>query len=139
MAQRRRIVTLRIFPPKPIKQRIDGKVSSEFAREAIREKLQREQSKPDLTQQLLAGLDSGTPILFGKGHFAQKKRALGSENEERRGFYRISPPQRGSPGADCHDLGEDILSRHSRQTCSRSKCGVPRHGRDAHATLINSN
>jgi antitoxin ParD1/3/4 len=73
--------------PEPLKQYVDGKVSSgvygsasEFVREAIREKLQRErdreEAKASLTAKLLQGLDSGKPIPFTDDHFKRKKRAI---------------------------------------------------------------
>lgn len=75
--------------PDPLKQYVEGKVSSgiygsasEFVREAIREKYQREQERDQanalLTHKLLEGLDSGKPIPFTADHFKRKKRALAS-------------------------------------------------------------
>ena len=75
--------TLNVSLPPPLKRYVDGKVASggyesasEFVREAIREKQQREQAKMSLTAKLLEGLDSGDPIPFVKGYFERKKRAL---------------------------------------------------------------
>ena len=73
--------------PQPLKQFVDGKVASgvygsasEFVREAIREKYQREQEQKEakglLTAKLLQGLNSGKPIPFSKGHFERKKSLL---------------------------------------------------------------
>jgi antitoxin ParD1/3/4 len=80
-------VTMNVSLPGPLKQFVDGKVSSgiygsasEFIREAIREKLLREedrqQAKDALTAKLLQGLGSGKPIPFTDGHFQRKKNAL---------------------------------------------------------------
>jgi antitoxin ParD1/3/4 len=76
-------VTMNVSLPEPLKGYVDGKVmsgiygsASEFVREAIREKLQREQAKELLTGKLLEGLDSGRSIPFAAGHFKAKKRAL---------------------------------------------------------------
>src|SRR2546429_549957 len=68
-------VTMNLSLPQPLKRYVDGKVSSgvygsasEFVREAIREKLQRERqgkrTTADLTAKLIEGLDSGDPIAF---------------------------------------------------------------------------
>jgi len=73
--------------PEPLKQFVDGKVSSgiygsasEFVREAIREKLQREQdrqaAKDVLAEKLRQGLASGTPIPLTANYFKRKKDAL---------------------------------------------------------------
>jgi len=81
------IVTMNISLPQPLKRYVDDKVASgiyssgsEFVREAIREKLQRDerrnQAEQALTEQLIAGLDSGKPISFTSGYFKAKKRAL---------------------------------------------------------------
>jgi antitoxin ParD1/3/4 len=76
-------VTMNVSLPEPLKGYVDGKVTSgiygsasEFVREAIREKLQREQAKELLADRLLEGLDSGKPVPFTAGHFKAKKRAL---------------------------------------------------------------
>jgi antitoxin ParD1/3/4 len=76
-------MTMNVSLPEPLKQYVDGKVSSgiygsasEFVREAIREKFQREQANATLTEQLLDGLASGKPIPFTDGHFKRKKKAL---------------------------------------------------------------
>jgi antitoxin ParD1/3/4 len=79
--------TMNVSLPEPLKQYVDGKVSSgiygsasEFVREAIREKFLREQERLQagdmLRSKLLEGLDSGKPIPFTGGHFKRKKRAL---------------------------------------------------------------
>lgn len=81
--------TMNVSLPKPLKQYVDGKVSSgiygsasEFVREAIREKYQRDQDREQanalLTHKLLEGLDSGKPIAFTADHFKRKKQALAS-------------------------------------------------------------
>jgi antitoxin ParD1/3/4 len=73
--------------PEPLKRYVDGKVSSgiygsasEFVREAIREKRQRDQEREEakslLAGKLLEGLDSGKPIPFTNSYFKSKKRAL---------------------------------------------------------------
>jgi antitoxin ParD1/3/4 len=73
--------------PEPLKRYVDGKVSSgvygsasEFVREAIREKYQRDQdrheAKAALTAKLLEGLNSGEPIPFTDDYFKRKKKAL---------------------------------------------------------------
>jgi antitoxin ParD1/3/4 len=76
-------VTMNVSLPEPLKGYVDGKVTSgiygsasEFVREAIREKLQREQAKGLLAGKLLDGLESGKSIPFSAGHFKSKKRAL---------------------------------------------------------------
>ena len=81
------IVTMNVSLPQPLKQYVDRHVSSgiygsasEFVREAIREKLDRDRDRQDareaLTAKLLEGLDSGTPVPFKPGHFDKKKAAL---------------------------------------------------------------
>ncbi len=69
--------------PKPLKKYVDGRVSSglygsasEFVREAIREKMEREEAKATLAASLLKGLDSGKPIPFTKDYIKGKKRAM---------------------------------------------------------------
>lgn len=68
-------ITVSVSLPEPLKRFVDEKVSSglyesasEFVREAIREKLAREQerehAKTELTNLLLEGLDSGEPVPF---------------------------------------------------------------------------
>jgi len=80
-------VTMNVSLPEPLKQFVEGKVSSgvygsasEFVREAIREKYQREQDQREardaLTAKLLHGLNSGKPVPFNPGHFRRKKKAL---------------------------------------------------------------
>jgi len=87
MAAEQNSVTMNVSLPGPLKAYVDGKVSSgiyssasEFVREAVREKLQRDQQQAEaraiLSQQLLRGLNSGKPIPFAPGHFRAKKRAL---------------------------------------------------------------
>jgi antitoxin ParD1/3/4 len=81
------VVTMNVSLPQPLKQYVDRRVSSgiygsasEFVREAIREKLDRDRDRQDardaLTTKLLEGLDSGTPVPFKRGHFDRKKAAL---------------------------------------------------------------
>jgi antitoxin ParD1/3/4 len=74
--------------PEPLKEYVDVRVSSgiygsasEFVREAIREKLERDhdraqKSKALLTGKLLEGLDSGRAIAFTPNYVKAKKRAL---------------------------------------------------------------
>jgi antitoxin ParD1/3/4 len=83
MAHESNSVTMNVSLPKPLKQYVDGKVSSgvygsssEFVREAIREKLEREQSRASLTAKLVEGLNSGKPIPFTEEYFKRKKGAL---------------------------------------------------------------
>ncbi len=78
---------MNISLPEPLKRYVDDKVAtgiygsvSEFVREAIREKLQREQERRDakeaLAAKLLQGLDSGKPLPFGDDYAANKKSRL---------------------------------------------------------------
>jgi antitoxin ParD1/3/4 len=87
MANDPHIVTMNVSLPQPLKQYVDRRVSSgiygsasEFVREAIREKLDRDRERHDardaLTAKLLEGLDSGTPVPFKKGHFEKRKASL---------------------------------------------------------------
>jgi len=87
MATEPGVVTMNVSLPEPLKEFVDGKVSSgiygsasEFVREAIREKLQREQERQEakeaLTAKLLQGLGSGRPVPFAKSYFKHKKNAL---------------------------------------------------------------
>jgi len=80
-------VTMNISLPGPLKRFVDGKVSSgiygsasEFVREAIREKLQRERDHKEAQEALVAklreGLNSGDPIPFDDAYGAQKKKKL---------------------------------------------------------------
>jgi antitoxin ParD1/3/4 len=76
-------VTMNVSLPEPLKRYVDTKVASgiygsasEFVREAIREKYQREQSQGTLTSKLLEGIDSGRPVELTDDHFAAKKAAL---------------------------------------------------------------
>ena len=95
MATESNIVTMNVSLPQPLKQYVDGKVASgiygsasEFVREAIREKLSREQerdtAKGELTNKLLQGSNGGRPVPYRKGHFDQKKKALLRRAENRR-------------------------------------------------------
>jgi len=87
MASEQNSVTMNVSLPEPLKEYVEGRVSSgiygsasEFVREAIREKLQRDQEREEaramLTHKLLEGLDSGKPVPFVSGHFKARKRAL---------------------------------------------------------------
>jgi antitoxin ParD1/3/4 len=80
-------VTMNVSLPQPLKQYVDGKVTSgvygsasEFVREVIRERFQQDQeqqeAKQALASKLLQGLDSGKPVPFKQGHFRAKKAAL---------------------------------------------------------------
>ena len=80
-------VTMNVSLPQPLKQFVDSKVNSgiygsasEFVREAIREKLQRDQDRQEaknvLAAKLLQGLNSGKPIPFSEKYFERKKNAL---------------------------------------------------------------
>ena len=80
-------ITMNVSLPEPLKLYVDGKVSSglygsasEFVREAIREKLlreqDREQAKSIFASKLLEGLDSGKPVAFTDNYTSAKKRAL---------------------------------------------------------------
>ena len=79
--------TMNISLPMPLKQYVDGKVAtgfygsaSEFVREAIREKLLREQERERaealLASKLIEGLDSGTGIPHTASYAQTKKKAL---------------------------------------------------------------
>ena len=92
MATRSSIVTMNVSLPQPLKQYVDSKVSggiyssaSEFIREAIREKLSREQevkdARAELESKLLQGLDSGKPIPYRKGFFNGEKKSLIRKNK----------------------------------------------------------
>ncbi|MBX9738274.1 MAG: type II toxin-antitoxin system ParD family antitoxin [Phycisphaerales bacterium] len=81
-------VTMNVSLTEVLKRYVDGKVSSgvygsasEFVREAIREKLlreqDREQAKAALASKLIEGLDSGTPVPFTDSYAPDKVRALG--------------------------------------------------------------
>jgi antitoxin ParD1/3/4 len=83
MANELSTVTMNVSLPEPLKRYVDTKVASgiygsasEFVREAIREKYQREQSHGTLTSKLLEGLDSGRPVELTDDYFAAKKSAL---------------------------------------------------------------
>lgn len=76
-------ITMNVSLPGPLKRYVDGRVSSgmygsasEFVREAIREKLERDRARDALTEKLLEGLDSGPPVEFTDGYFVAKKREL---------------------------------------------------------------
>jgi antitoxin ParD1/3/4 len=80
-------VTMNVSLPERLKHYVDGKVSSgvygsasEFVREAIREKYEkdreRREAKTALAAKLVQGLESGKPIPFNKAHFARRKAAL---------------------------------------------------------------
>jgi antitoxin ParD1/3/4 len=80
-------VTMNISLPEPLKRYVDDKVAtgiygsaSEFVREAIREKRQREEerreAKDALAAKLVHGLDSSQPIPFDDNYAARKKSRL---------------------------------------------------------------
>jgi antitoxin ParD1/3/4 len=80
-------ITMNISLPEPLKRYVDDKVASgiygsasEFVREAIREKLQRERELRDakdvLAAKLLRGLQSGPAIAFDDDYAARKKSRL---------------------------------------------------------------
>lgn len=81
-----RIVTMNVSLPGPLKRFVDSRVASglygsasEFIREAIREKLERESRDADvrdLPAKLLDGLSSGNPIAFSASYIKGKKRAI---------------------------------------------------------------
>ena len=81
------IATMNVSLPEPLKRYVDSRVStgmygsaSEFVREAIREKLDREHQRATaeaaLTAKLLRGLDSGKGIDFTGDYIPRKKKAL---------------------------------------------------------------
>lgn len=80
-------ITMNVSLPERLKRYVDGKVASgfygsasEFVREAIREKLMREQEREradaDLAARLIEGLESGPSVEVGQAYAANKKRAL---------------------------------------------------------------
>ena len=87
MASEPTTVTMNVSLPEPLKRYVDGKVrsgtygsASEFVREVIREKYnkdqERDEAKRAVAAKLLQGLDSGEAVPFKAGHFRQKKAAL---------------------------------------------------------------
>jgi antitoxin ParD1/3/4 len=87
MAGESKTVTMNVSVPKRLKRYVDRKVSSgdygsasEFVREAIREKRQREQdceqARAVLSAKLVEGIDSGNPIVFNDDYISEKKRRL---------------------------------------------------------------
>lgn len=89
------ITTVNISLPQPLKQYVDRKVASgmygsvsEFIREAIREKQQRDKERQHamahLSRKLVEGLDSGEPVTLTKDHFKAKKRDLAQRRFKRR-------------------------------------------------------
>ena len=79
--------TMNVSLPEPLRRFVDTKVSSgiygsasEYVREAIREKMLRDQDRDQaralLARKLTEGLDSGAAIPFTDAHFKEKKRAL---------------------------------------------------------------
>ena len=96
MAGEANTVTMNVSVPQRLKRYVDRKVSSgdygsasEFVREAIREKRQREeereQAKAFLSAKLLEGLSSGTPIPFDEDYIPEKKRRLMARVGKRKG------------------------------------------------------
>jgi antitoxin ParD1/3/4 len=84
-------LTLNVSLPSPLKRYVDRKVASgaygsasEFVREAIREKLEREHAKAALAADLLEGLDSGPLIAFTDDYFKRKKRLLAQKAGRRK-------------------------------------------------------
>ena len=82
MASQSNIATLNVSLPKPLKRYVDGKVASgiygsasEFVREAIREKRERELSRKQLEDKLLDGLN-GAAIPITPDYFERKKQEL---------------------------------------------------------------
>jgi antitoxin ParD1/3/4 len=82
-----KIVTMNVSLPHPLKQFVESRVSSgiygsasEFVREAIREKIDRDRdrqaAREALTGKLIEGLESGNPVPFKKGRFEKKKAAM---------------------------------------------------------------
>ncbi len=80
-------VTMNVSLPGRLKTYVDGKVASgvygstsEFVREAIREKLQRDierqQARSAVAGKLIEGIESGDPIEFDDQYFARKKQTL---------------------------------------------------------------
>jgi len=91
MAGETNTVTMNVSVPRRLKRYVDGKVSSgdygsasEFVREAIREKREREQAKALLSAKLLEGLNSGSPIPFDDDYIPEKKRRLLARVSKRR-------------------------------------------------------
>jgi antitoxin ParD1/3/4 len=80
-------ITMNVSLPEPLKRYVDARVSSglygsasEFVREAIREKLLREQERERadaiLASKLIEGLDSGQAIPFTDEYIGKKKSAF---------------------------------------------------------------
>lgn len=80
-------ITMNVSLPLPMKEIVDAKVSkgmygsaSEFVREAIREKLEREHrhlaDKRAIKAKLLEGLQSGDPIPVTEDYLQKKKEGL---------------------------------------------------------------
>lgn len=95
MAGNSDIVTMNVSLPQLLKRYVDGKVASggygsasEFVREAIREKVQRDQqrhlARGALAAKLVEGLDSGQPIPFTPDYFKRKKRSLAGRAGKKR-------------------------------------------------------
>src|SRR3954454_3830646 len=95
MAGEANTVTMNVSVPQQLKRYVDRKVSSgdygsasEFVREAIREKRQREKEREQtnavLTQKLLEALDSGESIPFDDNYIAEKKRRLLARSAKRK-------------------------------------------------------
>lgn len=80
-------MTMNVSLPETLKRYVDGKVSSgiygsasEFVREAIREKMAREEdlerARAKLEALLIEGLESGPPIRITENYFEEKKAQL---------------------------------------------------------------
>ncbi|MGA2497973.1 MAG: type II toxin-antitoxin system ParD family antitoxin [Tepidisphaeraceae bacterium] len=87
MAVEANTTTVNVSLPEPLKRFVDARVSSgiygsasEYVREAIREKMlrdqDREQTRALLARELSEGLDSGEPIPFTDGYIKAKKGTL---------------------------------------------------------------
>lgn len=87
MANEPSTVTMNVSLPEPLKRYVDGKVASgiygsasEFVREAIREKLAREEelerARDAFEMKLLDRLENDTFVKFSKTHFEGQKARL---------------------------------------------------------------
>jgi putative addiction module CopG family antidote len=87
MPQDQSAISIKVSIPQPLKQQVDEKISageygsaSEFVREAIQEKMARDEELArgwkDLRAKLQAGLDSGVGVEFTPNHFDAMKADL---------------------------------------------------------------